>query len=65
MMTGNFTPETEREAADHAFWKTYYKPFMTAYFFDRLTAADAAAKTALEKRYGKLPEFQAALEAMK
>ena len=38
---------------------------MTAYFFDRLTAADAAAKTALEKRYGKLPEFQAALEAMK
>lgn len=65
MMTGNFTPETEREAADHAFWKTYYKPFMTAYFFDRLTAADAAAKAALEKRYGKLPEFQAALEAMK
>lgn len=62
LMTGNFTPETAKAAAQSSnFWKAYYKPFLTAYFIDRLTNADDAEKKELEKRCGKLPEFQAAL----
>jgi len=61
LMTGDFTPETAKAAAQsNNFWKTYYKPFLTAYFIDRLTNAGGAEKRELEKRYGKLPEFQAA-----
>ncbi|MBS1368534.1 MAG: protein kinase [Lentisphaeria bacterium] len=60
MMTGNFSDETAKEAAGRNFWKTYYKPFMTAYFRKRLSNADAAERAELEKRYGKLPEFRAA-----
>jgi len=61
LMTGNFTPETAKAAAQNSnFWKAYYKPFLTAYFIDRLTNAGDAEKQELEKRCGKLPEFQAA-----
>lgn len=61
LMTGNFTPETAKAAGQSSnFWKAYYKPFLTAYFIDRLTNADDAEKKELEKRCGKLPEFQAA-----
>lgn len=65
LMTGNFSQETNQEASNYAFWKTYYSPFMTAYFFARLHEADSAAKTEMEKRYGTLPEFRAALELLK
>ena len=61
LMTGNFTPETAKAASQNSnFWKAYYKPFLTAYFIDRLTNAGDAEKQELEKRCGKLPEFQAA-----
>ena len=61
LMTGNFTPETAKAAAQRSnFWKNYYTPFLTAYFTDRLTNATDAEKRELEKRCGKLPEFQAA-----
>ncbi len=60
LLTGTFSDETAKAAAGHSFWKTYYKPFMTEYFRRLLSKASAAERAELEKRYGKLPEFQAA-----
>ncbi len=61
LMMGDFTPQTAKAAAQSGnFWKAYYQPFLTAYFIDRLTNATDAEKKELEKRCGKLPEFQAA-----
>ncbi len=65
LMSGNFTEETAKAADQYNnFWKTYYKPFLTAWLSDRLRNADAAGKKDLENRYGKLPEFQAAKQEM-
>ena len=60
LLTGTFTDETAKAAAGKSFWKTYYKPFMTEYFRKVLSQASAQERTELEKRYGNLPEFQAA-----
>ncbi|MDR0933187.1 MAG: protein kinase [Victivallales bacterium] len=60
MLTGNFSAATAQEAAKRKFWKTYYRPFMTSYFKKLWTNADAATRSKLEARYGKLPEFSAA-----
>ena len=60
MVTGSFSEETANSAAEHPFWKTYYKPFMTEYFRKLLSKASASERAELEKRYGNLPEFQAA-----
>ncbi len=59
LLYANFTPATV-QTAPAGFWKNNYSRFLTAYFVERLKAAAGAERTALETRYGKLPEFQAA-----
>lgn len=62
LMYANFTPNTVR-SLPAGFWKSNYSKFLTAYFESRLRKADGDEKKTLEARYGKLPEFQAAVRA--